>query len=231
MKTQNHFYKPEIVTTADGSESVYVPALDENYHSHHGAIQEARHVFIDAGLDYVAAGSPKRIQVLEVGFGTGLNALLTLMYALDQEILVEYTGLEKYPLPPEFCEKLNYSMQISDSERWYHAIQFAPWQKMVKIDTRFQLLKLEQDLLTWKGLESTFDLIYFDAFGFRAQEELWQPEIFVQMFRVLRPGGILTTYASKGVVRRAMTAAGFIVTKLPGPPGKREMVRAQKPTI
>jgi tRNA U34 5-methylaminomethyl-2-thiouridine-forming methyltransferase MnmC len=231
LKTQNHLYKPEIVTTADGSESVYVPALDENYHSHHGAIREAMHVFIDAGLNYVAAGSPNGIQVLEVGFGTGLNAFLTLMYAREREILVEYTGLEKYPLPPEFCEKLNYSMQISDSERWYHAIQFAPWQKMVEIDTRFQLLKLEQDLLTWKGLESTYHLIYFDAFGFRAQEELWQPEIFVQMFHVLRSGGILTTYASKGVVRRAMTAAGFIVTKLPGPPGKREMVRAQKPII
>ncbi len=231
MKTQDHPYTPQIVKTADGSETVYVPAMDEHYHSHHGAIQEARHVFIDAGLTFVAEHAPENIRILEVGFGTGLNALLTLLYSTEQNIIVEYTGLEKYPLSGEFCEKLNYSQRISGSGNWFHSIQIAPWEQIEEINSHFKLLKLNLDLLTWEGGKSMYDLIYFDAFGFRAQEELWHPDIFIKMYEVLRPGGTLTTYASKGVVRRAMTAAGFLVKKLPGPPGKREMVRAQKPLI
>lgn len=217
----------KIVETKDGLHSLYVPELDEHYHSTHGALQEARHVFIEAGLVHVA-NEKKDISILEIGFGTGLNAYLTLLKAKEQGLSVTYHGLELYPVPADVASQLNYTATIGENANAEEFLRLhsGNWSETVQIG-QFTLLRINDSVFSFEA-PIQYDLIYFDAFGFRAQEEMWGQEVFDKMAAVLKPGSILVTYSSKGEVRRRMQSAGLTVTKLAGPMGKREMVRATK---
>lgn len=217
----------EIIETGDGSMSLYLPEWDENYHSKHGAIQEAYHVFIRSGLDLFADGED--ISILEMGFGTGLNSMISFLETQRRGLNVEYVGLEAYPLALETILKLNHLRQL-EAEKFktsYHRILEAEWDCKVEIHKNFSLHKR---VLRFENFDQAqnFDLIYFDAFGARVQPELWTETIFKKMYAALRNNGVLVTYSAKGSVRRAMQAVGFQVERLPGPPGKREMLRARK---
>jgi len=223
-------YAPEVVATADGSHTLFIPALGEHYHSFHSSVREAFHVYIDAGLRRVFAAKSGRVDVFEMGFGTGLNALVTALTASECNRSVHLRSIEFYPLNHETTANLNYCGHISipGAQACFDAIQQAEWGHDAAITPAFTLHKFKDDFLQWQPPATSFDLIYYDAFGFRAQAELWEVSVFQKCHAMLRQGGILVTYASKGLVRRNMLEAGFEVEKLPGPPGKREMVRATK---
>jgi tRNA U34 5-methylaminomethyl-2-thiouridine-forming methyltransferase MnmC len=215
--------KREIIITSDGSTTIHIPAWNEQYHSKHGAIQEAYHVFIKYGLEFV---SLDKISILEIGFGTGLNCFITYLES-DKEI--DYTGVEAYPVAEEEIDKLNYvsELKAEHSEAIFREIHKTAWEEKHKIHENFTLTKRQQYFSDITDSNS-FNLIYFDAFGARVQPELWTEEIFKKMYTALQKNGVLVTYAAKGSVRRAMEAVGFTVERLPGPPGKREMLRAIK---
>ncbi len=219
--------KKEFFITADGSTSIHLPDWNEQYHSKHGAIQEVYHVFIEAGLNNFVNAS--NLSILEIGFGTGLNAFITFLESEKRNLTIKYTGIEAFPLEAEVHKKLNYTTQLNaiKSEAVFAKMHDCSWEKQVEISKKFTLTKKEQDFKDISAI-STFDLIYFDAFGARVQPELWTEQIFKIMFHALKPNGILVTYSAKGSVRRAMLSAGFFVEKLPGPIGKREMLRAIK---
>ncbi len=222
--------KRVVEQTADGSATLYVPQMDEHYHSVKGARTESQHIFVDMGLKAISSQSP---QILEVGFGTGLNALLTLEASNLLNKQVHYTGIELYPLTWSEIDALGYSQ--SDDFRKIHN---APWGEEAIIKDNFTLIKLEADINEMFceatnnkriDLNNRFDLIYFDAFAPEKQPEMWSQELFNALYKALRVKGILTTYCAKGVVRRMLQAAGFVVERLPGPPGgKREILRATK---
>ena len=220
----------KIITTADGSVTIHLPEWNEQYHSKHGAVQEARHVFLKMGLhELIEKNKTKQVSILEIGFGTGLNAFLTYLEAEKLGLNIDYTGVEAYPVKFDEIKKLNYPEIIGASEKEpvFLKMHREDWELKSEISAFFQLTKQKKD---FKDIldSAAFDLIYFDAFGARVQPELWTEEIFSIMYNALKPGGILVTYAAKGSVRRAMLANGFEVSKLPGPPGKREMLRAVK---
>lgn len=220
----------KVIKTADGSSTIFLPELDEHYHSVHGAIQEALHVFIAMGLDYVREkGNKEEIRILEMGFGTGLNALLTLFEAQKHRQKIHYTGLEAFPVTPEELAALNYASFFpnKDVTEDFQRLHQVPWEKVVRISEYFSLRKKQLRFRDFNESNS-FDLIYFDAFGPRVQPELWGEEIFTLMYEALGKGGVLVTYSAKGSVRRMMEQVGFSVERLPGPPGKREMLRAKK---
>ena len=222
--------KREIIRTADGSATIYLPEWNEHYHSKHGALQEARHVFIESGLrHYLEKKSPERLNVLEIGFGTGLNALISYYEAMKANLVLDYTGVEAYPVTPEELESLEYAGLFSeeDASEIFEKMHGISWGKKNEISPLFYLQK-EQMFFKDIKAEDLFDLIFFDAFGPRVQPDLWTEEIFLKMYRSLRQDGVLVTYSAKGSVRRAMQAVGFLVARLPGPPGKREMLRATK---
>lgn len=218
--------KRKIITTADGSKTIQIEDWDEQYHSKHGAIQEAYHVFIEHGLRLF---QNSKIQILEVGFGTGLNALITLLEIGKQNLQVNYVGVEAFPVSVEEIGKLNYisALDAESHQQYFEKMHASPWEKEISITNAFQFLKQMKD---FKSINDTnlFNLIYFDAFGARVQPELWTEEVFLKMFQALQEKGVLVTYSAKGSVRRALQAVGFIVERLPGPPGKREMLRAIK---
>lgn len=218
----------EIIKTADGSMTLHIPKWNEQYHSKHGAIQEAKYVFIKQGLEYIEEEQAKKeAAVLEIGFGTGLNALLTYTYAIDRNMLIDYTGIEAYPLEVSVVNDLNYPERIGVEKKYFTQLHETPWGERVNLEANFKLLKQKMFFQDIKAKE-VFDLIYFDAFGSRVQPELWEEEIFEIMYNALKENGVLVTYAAKGAVRRAMEKLGFQVERLPGPPGKREMLRAIK---
>lgn len=214
--------------TADGSKTIQLPQWGEQYHSMHGALQEAYHVFIRQGLDLF---SSRPLDLLEIGFGTGLNALITLAEAPGRSLIIRYTGLEAYPVKEEEWKQLEYQrLPVKDTslEAHFEQLHRAPWDKDFQVTSTFTLHKKNIDICDFES-PPAFDLVYFDAFGARVQPELWTEVIFQRMYRALRPGGYLVTYSAKGSVRRAMQKAGFTVERLPGPPGKREMLRACRP--
>lgn len=217
-----------VVKTNDNSSTLYVPELDQHYHSTHGAVQESLHVFIKSGL-YQFMGSATPISILEIGFGTGLNPLLTLLEAKAHKLIIDFTSLEKYPLTLNEVKELNYSDILNSFEAKEDLLKLhqAEWEKKVWIDPNFTLRKHQLDFKAYTA-EDQFHLIYFDAFSPGSQPNLWTIDIFTNMYNCLLNGGMLVTYCSKGEVRRNMMAAGFEVEKIPGPPGKREMVRAWK---
>lgn len=220
--------KHTIVTTEDGSTTLHIPEWNEQYHSKHGAINEAVHVFINAGLHYWQSNNEAfSISIMEIGFGTGLNALLTLLEAEKNKFKIEYTGIEAYPLDIKEIEKLNYASILNMPQQDFLKLHQTVWEKQQYITSHFHLHK-QKKLFSEIEEEDKYDLIYFDAFGIRVQPELWTESIFKIMYRALRLNGVLVTYAANGSARRAMIASGFEVTKLPGPPGKREMLRAIK---
>lgn len=218
--------KREIIITSDGSTTIQLPEWNEQYHSIHGAIQEAYHVFIKNGLEFI---SKTEISVLEMGFGTGLNAFITFLEANKNQQKIKYTGIEAYPVKEDEVSKLNYisELKAEDFKSIFQKIHQVNWEEKHQISTNFELLKRKQFFKDFED-ELQYDLIYFDAFGARVQPELWTEQIFDKMFKALRDQGVLVTYSAKGSVRRAMQAVGFTVERLPGPPGKREMLRATK---
>ncbi len=219
----------QVVSTSDGSSSVYNPAFDGYYHSRHGAIQESEHVFMAAGLNRLLL-QQKHINVLEIGFGTGLNALLTYYHARQNGVVIHYTSLEKFPLDESVYTELNYAAQLQlgeEGQRFFLDLHKEKWNTEVSLRPDFILHKRQMDIQDFNAPEQ-FELIYFDAFAPTAQPELWSDAVFVAMYHALRPSGILVTYCAKGEVKRAMKRAGFTLEALPGPPGKREMTRALK---
>ncbi len=218
-------FQPEIQLTADGSHTLFIPEMDEHYHSVNGAIQESMHVFIEAGLRQC---DKKSIRVLELGFGTGLNAFITCLEAKKTGLQIHYTGLEKYPLPIELIRNLNYSEQFpKDKDDIYLKIHQCDWNIPQKITKNFTIEKINVDFSDYNFPEK-YDLVFYDAFAPDKQTNVWTPEIFNNLFSSMNPGGILTTYCAKGNVRRMMKDAGFEVERIPGPPGKRQMLRAIK---
>ncbi|MCR9173997.1 MAG: tRNA (5-methylaminomethyl-2-thiouridine)(34)-methyltransferase MnmD [bacterium] len=217
--------KREITKTADGSTTIYIPEMDENYHSHHGAIQEARHVFIQNGI-----GSLEReeVTVFEMGFGTGLNALLTLEYALEHDKRINYFGIEAYPVEMELVDNLNYLDEVGEKyTEQFQTMHNAPWGTPVEF-SNFQLTKIHQKVEDFEPKEKSVDVIYFDAFGPRAQGDMWELPVLEKMARMIKPDGILVTYCAQGQFKRHLKSLGFTIERLPGPPGKREMTRGTK---
>jgi len=217
--------KRELRLTADGSPTLYVPELDETYHSMHGSIQEARHVFIENGLRFVATES-KQVNILEVGFGTGLNALLTALYAKENAIRVNYVGLEAFPVEEAIWKEINY-LTDAEARTLYTKIMAHPFGETISIELNFSLFKEAKLIQDWVANE-TFDLIYYDAFGPRAQAEMWELPIFEKLYSLLNVGGALVTYCAQGQFKRHLKSLGMRVENLPGPPGKREMTRGTK---
>jgi tRNA U34 5-methylaminomethyl-2-thiouridine-forming methyltransferase MnmC len=217
--------KRELRLTADGSPTLYVPELDETYHSMHGSVQEARHVFIENGLRYVSA-ELKQVNILEVGFGTGLNALLTAQYAQENTIDVNYVGLEAYPVEEKVWKAIKYEND-PDSLDFYCRMMSLPFEQTNVCHTHFKLTKAESLVQDWSSVDN-FDLIYYDAFGPRAQAEMWELPIFEKLYALLKTGGALVTYCAQGQFKRHLKSLGMRVEGLPGPPGKREMTRGIK---
>lgn len=220
--------KKTLFKTGDGSYTLHIPEWGEQYHSKHGAIAEARHVFLKEGLYHYLQTNPQvDISILEIGFGTGLNALLTYLETDNISVRVNYTGVEAYPLNIEEVEKLNYSALLDIPNEKFLQLHSCPWEERVAVSSKFQLTK-EQKRFSEISTKNSFNLIYFDAFGIRVQPELWTEAIFKIMYNALQTDGYLVTYAANGNARRAMQAVGFTVERLPGPPGKKEMLRAKK---
>jgi len=218
----------QIVSTKDGSQTILNTELGSTYHSRHGALTESQHVFIDKGLRKVLDGRVTDITLLEMGLGTGLNALLTALIATCEGIVINYHALELYPVPEEVWKAYELPEELSKNRDLYDAIQLAEWNKEVVINPNFSITKHHISLLDFQP-SVKFDLIYYDAFEPETQPELWAQEVFEKLNLWSSPFGVLTTYCCKGYVRRNMLGAGFEVEKVPGPPGKREMIVAQRP--
>lgn len=218
--------KREILTTKDGSTTIHLPELDESYHSKHGAIQEAYHVFIKSGLSLFEV---KPVSILEIGFGTGLNAFITYLEAKKTNQIINYVGVEAYPVLLDEALQMNYVSELNSNQESaiFSKIHEYSWNEKHSISSNFSLTKREQLFQDINDIEE-FDLIYFDVFGFRVQPELWSLEIFQKMFTSLKSGGVLVTYACRTSIKNAMKDSGFVVEKLPGAPGKKEMLRAIK---
>ncbi|MEO8254005.1 MAG: tRNA (5-methylaminomethyl-2-thiouridine)(34)-methyltransferase MnmD [Flavobacterium sp.] len=214
--------KREIIKTADGSTTIHLTDWNESYHSKNGAIQEAYHVFIKNGLTFI---KEKSVSILEIGFGTGLNAFITLLEAQKNNLTIDYVGIEAYPVVEEEAFAMNYLTELSanDFEAEFKKMHQCPWNEKIVFNPNFSLTKRNQFFQDIED-KNSFDLIYFDAFGYQVQPELWSTEIFKKMYESLKDKGVLVTYAARGVVKRSMQEVGFTVKKVPGPPGKREMM-------
>ena len=218
--------KREIIITRDGSSSIFLPELNETYHSRFGAIQEAKHVFIKNGLSLF---NDKSVSILEIGFGTGLNAFITFLETLETHQNINYVGIEAYPVAIDVINNLNYVSVLNATayQSIFEEIHQSGWESVNSIASHFSLTKRKQKFEEISD-SNAFDLIYFDAFGFDVQPELWSEIIFKKMYDALLPNGVLVTYACRTSIRKAMINAGFRVEKLQGAPGKREMLRAFK---
>jgi tRNA U34 5-methylaminomethyl-2-thiouridine-forming methyltransferase MnmC len=216
---------PEVRLTADGSKTLYLPHLDETYHSSHGAIQESVHVFIEHGLTYVSQQT-ESITVFEMGFGTGLNALLTALWAQKHQRTIQYIGVELHPISEDLWRQMEF-VQVETEIDLYTKIMSSEWEEFQEINPYFELKKIEKDVLQLE-LQEQVDLIYYDAFGPRAQSEMWEIPVLTKMYELLKPGGVFVTYCAQGQMKRNLKALGFELSELPGPPGKRVMTRATK---
>ncbi|MDX2001194.1 MAG: tRNA (5-methylaminomethyl-2-thiouridine)(34)-methyltransferase MnmD [Chitinophagales bacterium] len=215
----------KLITTADGSHTLYVEELDEHYHSLHGAIQESKHVYIQAGFEQLH--NQPSIDILEMGFGTGLNALLTALVPYCG--LVRYSTVEAYPLEQGAIDALNYAVQLgAKAGSLFHLIHHSPWGVPLEVNPSFFITKLKGSLQAQSFAHESFDLVYYDAFAPTVQPELWQLDILTQVAKWMRPKGILVTYCAQGSFKRHLKQLGFTVEAIPGPPGKKEMTRAIK---
>lgn len=211
--------------TDDGSHTLFAEGIDEPYHSSHGAIQESMHVFIKQGLQTVDQPS---VRILEMGFGTGLNAILTFKEALSLGLDIYYHAVEKYPLKEIEYSNLNYEKLIDGlPDGILNQVHSCPWEKPVQIAEQFTLFKEEADFRSLT-LPEKINLVYFDAFSPEKQPDLWSNRVFGNIAKATDPGAVLVTYSAKGIVRRTLDSCGFKVLKVAGPPGKREMIRAIK---
>jgi len=229
----------QIITTGDGSHALFSEQFNEVYKSRHGAIEESKHVFIKSGLDYVLSsplGEDARradgvaVRIFELGFGTGLNALLTMLEAERRNIKIDYTTIELYPVDIDTIKALNYTQQLGYEYCYgpYHSLHLVRWNETHEITKYFSFKKIQNSVFNQSLISNHYSLIYFDAFAYTHQPEMWSAEVFKKMYNALEPNGILVTYSSKVVVQKAMKEAGFTIEKIPGPPGRREMVRAHK---
>ena len=217
--------KPQVILTGDGSKSLSVPGLNESYHSIHGALAESKHVFIREGLNFK---KKNKVKIFELGFGTGLNCVLSWIYAKEHDIVVSYEGIELYPLDDKLYHMLDYKSCLQKKyASLYDKVVSSNWGIAHEFDNHFIMKKTKADFLSIDVI-SDYDLIYYDAFAPDKQAELWTLSAFEKAYDMLCPGGVLTTYCAKGVVKRRLKEVGFIVKSLQGPPGKREMIRAEK---
>jgi tRNA U34 5-methylaminomethyl-2-thiouridine-forming methyltransferase MnmC len=217
----------EIIQTSDGSHSLLNTELNETYHSHHGAVQESMHVFINQGLNFfVSTTHTNPVRIFEVGFGTGLNAFLTLQN-LIKDVDIHYTSIEAFPLEESIWSVLNYASTEVEKEVFQNIHQ-AKWNETTSINAHFNLLKLRTTLQAIDLSNSVFDIVYFDAFAPNKQPEMWETTLLQKVVNTLTPGGVFATYCAKGQLKRDLRLLGLTVQTLSGPPGKKEMVRALK---
>lgn len=222
---------PKIELTADGSHTLFVPELDEHYHSVNGAVQESTHVFIKTGLHHCLKDE---IRIFEVGFGTGLNAFLSMLDIAETNKIIHYTAIEAYPLGKDIILQLNYAKSFSaDQQTLYEKLHDVEWGSEQEIMPNFWLKKIKSDFtqFDFSSFAGNFDLIYFDAFAPDKQPDMWVQSLFNDMYCISSEGGTLVTYCAKGIVRRMLQAAGYTTERLSGPPGKREMLRATKTRV
>ncbi|MDB5126094.1 tRNA (5-methylaminomethyl-2-thiouridine)(34)-methyltransferase MnmD [Mucilaginibacter sp.] len=229
MSTDEHTNHLQIVATADGSNTIYNAQVGENYHSRHGALQESRHVFVKSGLEYFLENSSNNntsVSILEVGFGTGLNFLLSADFCTQQQINLQYTGIEAYPLTDEMIGQTAYDLYISDPI-WKSFLQHYPASLVASVQLN-SYIQLQIAATTLANFSSPvqYDVIYFDAFAAVHQPEMWSDEAIIHTLKFLKPGGVFVTYAITGNLKRSIKALGLKVQKAPGAPGKREMLRA-----
>ncbi len=221
--------KNQIITTKDGYKTLFSEQYHEPYHSQNGAIAEANLVYINAGLDYfIKNNTQNSYSVFELGFGTGLNAWLSAIYATENNVTVNYVGLEKYPIETTVVNELNYVNHAPSYSNLFCEINEVKWNENVDINSFFSLTKINQDITEFSFAENSFDVIYFDAFSPAHQPEIWEKSIFEKLYFAMKNKAILTTYCSKGIVKRTLKELGFKVNALSGPPRKREMIRAEK---
>ncbi|MFQ3577172.1 MAG: tRNA (5-methylaminomethyl-2-thiouridine)(34)-methyltransferase MnmD [Cytophagales bacterium] len=220
-------YNLELIKTKDGSNTLFVPELNETYHSKHGAVTESKHVYIDMGLRHCVDIGLSTVNILEVGFGTGLNWFLTLNFFKNNNIEINYETLEKYPLDSSLM--VEYFKDIEEFKeidiKYYHQMA---WEVNVEVERGITFLKKQSDLLEIEFEHEKFDLIYFDAFAPNKQPELWTAEVFLKIYKSLKINGFLVTYCAQGDFKRTLKKVGFQVECLPGPPFKKEMTRAFK---
>lgn len=219
-----------IIVTEDGSHSLFNEKLNETYHSFHGAIQESKYVFIEAGLDYFSSQKKELIRVFEVGFGTGLNVLLTSLWAKELQITVIIDSIEAYPIEDSLKSELNYP-QLIDHENavsFFDNIHSAPWNEEIVIHSHMNLKKIKATLEDFENKTNYYDIIYYDAFAPSKQPEMWEMNMLEPIVNSLNPGGIFVTYCAQGQLKRNLKSLGLEVETLPGPPGKKEMVRGLK---
>ena len=223
LNKMEHF-KKEILKTTDGSNTIYIPEMDETYHSHHGALAESKHIFIETGLKHI---DKKIINVFEVGFGTGLNAILTCLAADDKRI--NYDTIELYPVSADLIDQVEYKALFKEDEpAFFSQLHDCKWDEKVSITDQFNIHKIEADFTKF-NYQSKYDLIYFDAFAPNKQEEMWTEELLQKLYDACNEGAVLVTYCVRGTVKRALKKVGFQIKKMPGPvDGKREMLRAIK---
>ncbi len=226
---------PQIQLTKDGSHTLFNDQLNESYHSTNGALQESLHVFIEAGLKpQLEKNFDHRIQILELGYGTGLNAILSYIVCNKQQVNCDYTGIEAFPLDSSLIEQLNYSDWMNDYEKdIFNQMHTCEWNEKIDLNNRFSLQKLHTNIEDMAKnplalMENHFDLVYMDAFDPAKQPDLWTIDIFNTLYQIMNHGASLVTYSSKGDVKRALRAAGFFVERLQGPIGKRHMLRGRK---
>lgn len=225
--------KREIKITKDGSKTLYIKELNESYHSQHGALQEAKYVFIENGIKQL---NKYKINILELGFGTGLNVLVTIDEILknNKNSEIHYFSIEKYPIEPSEIESLGYESLFENEKlkNIYRQIHDSEWEKEVEIIPHFYLHKIKADFFDMDSYAlPPIDLVYFDCFGARVQPDLWEKDLFIKVDKKMGNDSLLTTYSSKGSVRRILQELDYLVEKKPGPPGKREMINAWKKSI
>lgn len=217
----------EFMITEDGSQTLYIPEMDEHYHSIHGALSESLHIYIEQGLLYTAK---KELSVLEIGFGTGLNAYLTYCFAQKENLTIDYHSIEKYPLQEEEYSRLDYPKIIFNEHALiFNCLHQTQWNRKVQISENFTLNKIHADLLTFQFKDiPQFDLVFYDAFAPVKQPEMWTDDILTKVAASVKENGVLVTYCAKGSVRRALSKAGFVMERIPGPKGKKEILRGKK---
>lgn len=228
----NQPMKRNLVATKDGSKTLQIEEWGEHYHSIHGALQESRHVYIQAGLDFFLSKNTNitSLNVLEAGFGTGLNALLACLWAQDKAIQVDYFSMEAYPLSEKEISGLDFHKVLAEknSKDIYKELHKAKWEELMPIHSMFRLQK-QQCLFSEADSKEQIDIVFYDAFGPRVQPELWTEDSLKTFYKALKPGGVFVTYSVKGTAKRALQSLGFSLDIIEGPPGKRHMMRAQKP--
>jgi len=219
----------KVIETQDGSHSLLNESLNETYHSTHGAIQESRHVFIKNGLHFfLGRNAPLNISVLEIGFGTGLNALLTLREAAEQKIKIHYTTVEAFPVAVEFISQLNYADLLNFNQAHFLELHHADWNSVFSVTPTFDIEKREGTVQEMNFDDETYDLVFFDAFAPSKQPEMWEKPLLEKISKAMKKDAVFVTYCAKGQVKRDLKSIGLKVETLPGPPGKREMVRGLK---